>query len=488
MILCSIKVFKIGALTSKPYAFTARSWELNSIESIDFFDALGSNIRVDTRGSEIMRILPKVNNKINEEWISDKVRFSYDGLKRQRLSVPMVRKEGKLQPVSWQIALTTVADYIKSVNNKSLNFILGDFVDFETQIFLKFIAPKFCFNVYSQDLSVFNHDFESNFLLSKPIVEFDKVDLFLLIGANVRLESPILNLRIRKRVNEGAKVFYFGQTIDLAYKYTNLGSSISTLKQLIEGKHSLSKLLLKSKNPLILVGTTISQRCDASTLYSLLRYLTKFTNIMPSFLHLNSSRINAADLNLINSNTMELQISKSYPKLLYFINADNVVVNRNKSDLIVYQGHHGDRVANVADVILPGSAPTEKNSIFINNAGKIQVTKFIFAPPGDSRNDWKILKALSEVLGFEIGIEYGLVLDILTIGDIHKIVHMYTTFKDKKHSYNFKNLFENNQLKLYNNIPLGSNIENFYLNNSISRSSFTMSLAAKRFIKNVNYV
>jgi len=388
----SFDVLKIGALTSKPYAFTARSWELTSVESIDFFDPLCSSIRVDTRGSEIMRILPKVNNKLNEEWISDKVRFSYDGFKRQRLSVPMLRINGKLEFSTWEIVLSKLANYIKTRSKfDSLRFILGDFVDFETQIFVKFMVERFGFDVFFQDLSEFNQDFSHNYLLNSNVESFSKFDVFFLIGSNPRLESPLVNLKIRRRVNEGARVFYFGGNIDLGYKIINLGSDVNDLVRVVEGKHLLSKILINAINPLVIIGSSVFQRNDAKQFYNLLSYLKKFSGIDVAFLQNSSARIQGADLNIVNlnkNNFVKKEIKSA--NLMYILGADNVIVNKQENDLVVYQGHHGDRIASFADIILPGSTPIEKDSIYFNLEGKIYGTNFIFSPPGNARTDWKI--------------------------------------------------------------------------------------------------
>lgn len=478
----NLNVYVIGALTSKPYAFTARSWELTNTESIDFFDAIGSNIRVDTRGAEVMRILPRVNNDINEEWISDKIRFFYDGLKKQRLSVPLIRINNNLEMVSWEVALNKVANLFKQ---KTSNFIVGDFVDLETQYFLKLLSMRLGSNVYPQDLVRVVNDFKTEYLLNAPITSIEKADLIFLVAVNTRLEAPIINLRLRKRINEGVKIFSFGYNINYSYRVVNIGSDVKSLRSVVEGKHLLSKIILQSGSPFVLLGSSVLQRLDAKYFINILNSIKHYTKSIISVLHLSSSKINSAELNLFNYGYMDFLPNKetySEGRLLYVIGADNVSISRNPMDFVVYQGHHGDSVASVADIILPSSTPFEKNGIYLNIEGKCQSSKFIFAPPGNARNDWKILKVLSDILL----VRFNKVIN--NIADVHNNVSMFTNLIHYKSNSIFINLNTGVKYSKLFNVPFTSAIGNFYTQDSITRSSYVMALTSKRFNKNINYI
>ena len=293
------------------------------------------------------------------------------------------------------------------------------------------------------------------------------------------MEAPVLNLRLRRRVNEGAKIYSFGYNMDLGYPSINLGSDLRDLRAIVEGKHSFSKILLKSSNPLVVLGAGVFQRIDFIGFIPLLNSLFECTGARFSVLQLNSSRINSSELNLINLGGMDfLPYKGMFKGLVYIIDADNVIINKHPHNLIVYQGHHGDRIANLADVILPGVTPVEKNGIFFNLEGKLQSSKFVFAPPGNARSDWKIIKALSDVLG--IGLE------VSTYADVHIFLKKYVTLKNYTSGVNSM-FFPINMMSKLNYNSMSSNIEDFYMNDSICRASYVMSLCSNRFNKNWNY-
>lgn len=466
-------ILAIGALTSKPYAFTARSWELASSESIDFFDSLGSNIRIDTRGSEIMRILPKINNKVNEEWISDKIRFSYDGLKQQRLNNPMLRVDDKLKNINWLTALNILANKIQS--SADLEFILGNFTDLETQVVLKMLSKTIGARVYLNDLSVKNIDFQQNYLLNTSVENLSKIDVFFLIGSNLRFENPVLNLKLRKRVNEGAIVFTFGNNSVLDYPTINLGDSIKDLLYILEGKHPLASKLLKSKNPLVLVGAAVEQRTDAISFFSAIKVLEKYLGIgVVSSLVVEAGKLNAFELNFLSSANVLNKVSVA--KVIYILASDNIQLDKNILNFIVYQGHHGDHIAAIADLVLPSATPFEKTATYVNLNGVYQTTKFVYAPPGNSRTDWKILKALADVMG--IGLE------INNSNDLRKILSRYLT--ENKRLSVFGAIDKSSSSKIFN-IGLSSHIEDYYLNDNILRSSYIMALCSNRFNKRINF-
>jgi len=466
-------VLSIGALTSKPYAFTARSWELNSVESIDFFDSLGSNIRIDTRGSEIMRILPKINNRVNEEWISDKIRFSYDGLKQQRLNNPMLRVNGKLENVDWPLALKTLADKIK--NLAALEFVLGNFVDLETQVVLKLLAKKVGASVSVNDLSIKNVDFRGNYLLNFSIEDLSKIDIFFLIGCNLRFENPVLNLKIRKRVNEGALVFTFGNNCILDYPTINLGSTVKDLISILEGKHPLAGKLLKSKMPAIFVGAAIEQRIDSNSIFNAVKILENYLcKKCVSSLIVDVAKLNSFELNFLYTSNILYKYDSS--KVIYILASDNICLDSNSLNFIVYQGHHGDRIAARADLVLPSATPFEKIATYVNLNGIYQTTKFVYAPPGNSRTDWKILKAIADVSG--IGLD---------VNNIKELRNLTNSLVVENKTASVLALSEKDIVsKIYNN-SLAAHIEDYYLNDNILRSSYIMALSSNRFNKKINF-
>lgn len=468
-----VNILSIGALTSKPYAFTARSWELNSVESIDFFDSLGSNIRIDTRGSEIMRILPKINNRVNEEWISDKIRFSYDGLKQQRLNNPMLRVNGKLENIDWSVALKTLADKIQTI--AALEFVLGNFVDLETQVVLKILARKFGASVSSNDLTIKNVDFRQNYLFNSSVEDLSKIDVFFLIGCNLRFENPVLNLKLRKRVNEGALVFTFGNNSILDYATINLGSSFKDLISILEGKHPLAGKLLKSKMPVILIGAAVGQRIDSNSIFNGIKILENYLNKKcVSSLIVEAAKLNSFELNFLYTSDI---LKRSYSsKVIYILGSDNICLDSNTSNFVVYQGHHGDRIAAIADLVLPSATPFEKIATYVNLNGIYQTTKFIYAPPGNSRTDWKILKAIADIGG--IG------LNVNNVKELHDLMNILVVENKGVAAFN---LLEKNIIsKIYNN-GIAAYIEDYYLNDNILRSSYIMALSSNRFNKKINF-
>ncbi|KAI9014151.1 G subunit of NADH dehydrogenase [Hyaloraphidium curvatum] len=403
-----IDLCPVGALTSKPYAFTARPWELKTTESIDVLDAVGSNIRVDSRGVEVMRILPRLNEDVNEEWISDKTRYAYDGLKRQRLTVPMVRQGDNFVPATWEEALTTVADALNSTSGDAMQAYVGPLVDAESIVALKDLFAKFGSKNLALDspagVKLPNADFRSNYLFNTGIAAVEEADCLLIVGSNPRLEAPLVNTRIRKAfLFNNLDVGLVGQAPDLNYDFEHIGDSPSALQSVVDGTHKFSEKLTAAKKPLILVGSSVLEREDAASVFAALSKLVekhkdKFVQESWngfSVLQRNASWAAALDLGVGAAPT-----AKASPKLIYLLGADDInPADIPKDAFVVYQGHHGDTGAYYADVILPGVAYTEKSGTFVNTEGRTQVSRAAVPPPGASREDWKIIRALSEVAG-----------------------------------------------------------------------------------------
>lgn len=405
-----IDICPVGALTSKPYAFTARPWETRKTESVDVMDAVGSNIVVSTRAGDVMRVIPRLHEEINEEWISDKTRFSYDGLKAQRLTQPMIRDVyNNLRPCAWEDALDAIASKMANCGDK-IAAVAGGFTDAETLVAIKDLV-----NLSDSELlctedsftSVTDTDLRSNYIMNTSIQGIEESDLVLLIGTNPRYEAPMVNARIRKAwVHNEIDVAVLGSKVDLTYSYEHLGDSTEVLKELAQGKHPFNEKLAKAKNPMIILGSEMFDRTDASGIHTCVSTIAQ--NLREertddwrifNVLHKHAGQVAALDLGYKSG--VEA-IKKAKPSLLFLLGADEGVITREnipEDCCVVYIGTHGDFSAPFADVILPGAAYTEKSGTYVNTEGRAQQTQAAVSPPGDARADWKIVRALSEIVG-----------------------------------------------------------------------------------------
>eukprot|EP00803_Ostreobium_quekettii_P011543 evm.model.scf_418.1 EVM.evm.TU.scf_418.1 scf_418:2929-11411(-) len=402
-----IDLCPVGALTSKPFAFTARSWEMRNTESIDVSDAMGANVRIDSRGTEVMRIVPRLNEDVNEEWISDKARFQYDGLKRQRLNVPMVKENNRLRSATWKEALAAIAEKVKEVPGDQIKAVAGKLVDAESMVALKDLMNRLgCGNLVHE---AGFHDMDSGarsvYLANSTIAGVDQADLILLIGTNPRVECPVFNARIRKATLEGTRVALVGAPVDLTYKYDHIGDTVSTLQSIVAGGPWLEVLKAAAK-PLLIVGSGVLDRPDKHAVLRLVNKLVTEAGVVTdswngyNLLHAYASRVAALDIGFLPS-------SRSYsappPKFVYLLGSDDYADADVPDDaFVVYQGHHGEKGATRADVVLPGAAYTEKSGTYVNFEGRVQRTRVAVPLIGDARDDWKIIRALSEVLGKQL--------------------------------------------------------------------------------------
>jgi NADH-quinone oxidoreductase subunit G len=404
----------VGALTSKPYAFTARSWELRKTESIDVMDALGTNIRVDARGNEVMRILPRLNDDINEEWLSDKGRYVYDGLKRQRLDTPYIRRDGKLVPASWSEAFAAIAEQVKSLAGDQMAAIAGDLADCESMALLKdLMASLGCRNLECrQDGAKLDPTQRAGWLFNSTIAGIDQADALVLIGTNPRKEAPVLNARIRKRWLQGKfPIAVIGERADLTYGYDYLGAGPSTLTDLVDGRNSFAETLENAQRPMLILGQGALARKDGAAVLAAARRLAEAAGMIKdgwngfNVLHGAAARAGGLEVGFVPGQSgRDLEgilagAESGAIKLVYLLGADEIDMKRLGRAFVVYQGHHGDAGANRADVILPGAAYTEKAATYVNTEGRAQRTKLAAFPPGDAREDWTIIRALSDVLG-----------------------------------------------------------------------------------------
>jgi NADH-quinone oxidoreductase subunit G len=404
-----VDICPVGALTSKPYAFAARPWELGKTQSIDVMDGVGSAIRVDTRGREVMRIQPRVNEAINEEWISDKTRHIVDGLRTQRLDRPYIRVNGKLRPASWQEALSAVAARVSRSDGKRIGAIAGDLVAVEEMFALKDLLAKFG----SANLAVQNGDAfdpavgRASYIFNPTIAGIDQADALLIIGSNPRKEAAVLNARIRKRWRTGQlKIGVIGEKADLTYGYDLLGAGSDTLADLVAGKHSFADILKGAKAPIVLVGAGVISRHDGAAVMAQAAKLAAAIGAVKdgwngfAVLQPTASTVGALDIGFAPAagglNVAQMTTFGTLD-VLFSLGADEIKVA--DGTFVVYLGTHGDRGAHRADVILPGAAYTEKTGIYVNTEGRVQITSRAAFPPGEAREDWAIIRALSDVLG-----------------------------------------------------------------------------------------
>lgn len=405
-----VDICPVGALTSKPYAFAARPWELGKTQSIDVMDAVGSAIRVDTRGREVMRILPRVNEAVNEEWISDKTRHIVDGLRTQRLDRPYIRDNGKLRAATWAEAFSAIA--AKVAGSKKIGAIAGDLAAVEEMFALKqLLASMGSANLATQSAGAFDTATgRASYIFNPTIAGIEQADALLIVGANPRKEAAVLNARIRKAWRTGAlKVGVIGEKADLTYRYDYLGAGTDSLAELAAGKNAFADVLKNAKHPIVLVGAGVAARADgAAVLAAAAKLASDFGVIKDGWngfavLQTAASTVGALDIGFAptaGSLSLAQMTSAGSLDVLFSLGADDVKVA--DGTFVVYIGTHGDRGAHRADVILPGAAYTEKSGIFVNTEGRVQMAERAGFPPGDAREDWAVIRALSDVLGHKL--------------------------------------------------------------------------------------
>ena len=474
-----IDLCPVGALTSKPYAFNARPWELKKTESVDVMDALGSAIRVDARGSAVLRVLPRTNEAINEEWISDKTRYAVDGLARQRLDQPYLRVDGKLKPASWVEALDTVAAKVKATTPDRIGVIAGDLQDAESMKAAKDLFGGM--GVISldcrQDGMVLGGGARESWLLNSAIQGLEDADVILLVGTNPRLEAPVLNARLRKRWMAGAlKIGVIGEAADLTYDYEYLGLGAGALNTVGKSKGGFLTALKAAKAPAIIVGAGALGRTDSASVLQAAAAVAKTYNMAWNVVHTAASRVGGLDLGFVpgeNGKTAAQLAAKGGADVLVLLGADEIDVSKSDA-FVVYLGTHGDTGAHRADVILPGAAYTEKNGIYVNTEGRVQLGVRAVFPKGEAKEDWAILRALSERMGTKLPydtldqLRARLFADHPTFGRIDYVA-------DVPGAIDLGSLGTKGALS---DAPLVSGLKSFYLSNPIARASVTMAECA----------
>lgn len=477
-----IDLCPVGALTSKPYAFRARPWELKKTESIDVHDALGSNIRIDARGLEVMRVVPRLNDDVNEEWINDKSRFACDGLKTQRLTLPLVRREGKFEPADWEQALTEVAQAWEKKAPKGNEFkvVAGELTDVESLVTMKELANK----LGSENLALdqpsgsqpvaHGIDVRSSYLFNSRIWGIEEADCILIVGSNPRHEAAVLNARIRKQwMRSDLEIGVVGETWDSTFEFHHLGTDLEALKGALSGE--FGKKLSAAAKPMIIVGSGVTDNADAAAFYETVgefvdknaaNFLTEEWNGY-NVLQRAASRAGAFEVGFV---TPSAEVAETTPKFVWLLGADEI----NEADIpkdafVVYQGHHGDKGAQIADVVLPGAAYTEKNATYVNTEGRVQMTRAATGLPGAARTDWKIIRAASEFLGAPLPYD-----DVAAVRDrmaeISPALVAYDVVEPVALQQLSKvQLVDHNKGAKTTGAPLKLPIENFYFTDAISR-------------------
>ena len=406
-----IDLCPVGALTSKPYAFEARPWELKKTESVDVMDAVGSNIRVDTYNWEVKRILPRLNNDINEEWISDKTRYSCDGLLKQRLDVPYIKINKKLQKSTWDEAISLLVDKINSTNPDEIGGHIGDMVNLENALsFKKLFSVLKSENLEFREKSFYiNSSEKSNYIFNSSIKGIEESDFILLIGTNPRHEATMLNARIRKVfVQKQIPIFSIGDPGDLTYEYTKVSNKTDEIKKILNKEGDLAKKLFSSKKPLIIIGESALELKSGKYLVEGLKNILIKNNFINkewnafNFLPQNASTVGLIDLKILSKedeekNSFFEKLNNNKFKLLYLLGSDNLEIKKN-NEFIVYQGSHGDRGAEIADIVFPSAAFTEQSGLYENLEGRVQECRKASYPIGEALEDWKIFNLILKKL------------------------------------------------------------------------------------------
>ncbi len=476
-----IDLCPVGALTSRPFAFTARPWELGKTESIDVMDAVGSAIRVDTRGREVMRILPRVNEQVNEEWISDKTRFIWDGLKTQRLDRPYVRRDGRLQAATWGEAFAAIKAAVSATSGDKIGAIAGDLAAVEEMYALKELIRSLGSDNLDcrQDGAALDPALGRASYLFNPTIEgIDHADALLLIGANPRYEAAVLNARIRKRWRRGDfPIGVIGEGGDLRYRYEYLGSGPDSLVELNNGSGSFLETLRNAKKPMIIVGQGALSRPDGAAILNAAARLAVSVGAATEewngfgVLHTAASRVGALDLGFVpGANGANAADMLAGMDVLFLLGADELDFSQKAAKFTVYIGSHGDNGAHYADVILPAATYTEKSGTWVNTEGRVQMGNRAGFPPGEAREDWAIIRALSDVLGKKLPFDslsalranlyaaypHFAALDEIAPGNVNEIAALGQKAGDLGKS------------------GFASPIKDFYLTNPIARASAVM--------------
>ena len=463
----------VGALTSKPYVFEARPWELKKTETVDVMDAVGSNIRVDTYDWEVKRVLPIINEDINEEWISDKTRYACDGLLKQRLDQPFIKYNGKFEKASWEEVYKIIKSKLENATKDKICGLVGDLSNMETgYIFKEFFDRTLDSKNYESraDNKYVNIDRRENYLFNSTINGIEDSDLIFLAGCNPRYEATILNARIRKAyINNNTKIISLNDVGDLTYPYKNLDGQTQTIKNIFSGNDEISKEIINAEKPIIIIGESLLNLKSSNYLFNTIKEFLfkndKMNELWNSFnvLSTDAATVGNYDLGIIKKeNNLLENLNKHFFDIVYLLGRDNLDFVK-KNEFIIYQGSHGDKGAEMADIILPGSAYTEQDGYFTNLEGKVQKANKASYPPGDSKEDWQIINELAEFMNNRKLFNDKDELE----SSMFNYLNLQKDKQNKNTSYNVeKNDFENEELKIL--------LKDYYFSNVVARSSKTM--------------
>ena len=465
----------VGALTSKPYVFEARPWELKKTESIDVMDAIGSNIRVDTYDWEVKRVLPIINEDINEEWISDKTRYACDGLLHQRLDTPFIKYNGKFEKASWEEVYKIIKSKFENTSKEKVCGFVGDLTNMETSyIFKEFFDRTLDTNSYESrsDNRFLDISSRENYLFNTTINGIEEADLILLIGTNPRYEATILNARIRKSyLSNNTKIISLNDLGDLTYPYQSLDGQTQTLKDIFNDNHEISKLIKDAEKPMIVLGESLLNSSSSIYLFNkakeFLNKNNKITNDWNAFniLTNDSATVGNLDLGLINEKINLLDdLKENKFDLVFLVGQDNLSFDK-KDEFIIYLGSHGDKGAEMADIILPGSAYTEQDGHFTNLEGKIQKAQKASYPPGEAKEDWQIINELAEFMNNRKLFNDKDELESSMFNYLNLQKEKQNNVEDKYNSPSEED-FKSEELKVV--------IKDYYFSNVIARASKTM--------------
>ncbi len=468
-----IDLCPVGALTSKPYVFEARPWELKKTETIDVMDAVGSNIRVDTYDWEVKRVLPIINEDINEEWISDKTRYACDGLLNQRIDTPYIKYNNKFEKASWDEVYKIIKSKIENTDNKKICGFVGDLSNMEASfIFKEFLERTInTKNFESRSIKTFiDSSKRENYIFNSRINGIEEADLILMIGTNPRYEATMINARIRKAfLNNDTKIISLNNIGDLTYPYESLDGNTQTLKDIFDNNNEISKKIINSKKPLIIIGESFLKIRSAEYLFNSLKdFLKKNEKISNEWNPLNVLSVDAGtvgnlDLDIIDKNNEVLdEVKENKFEIIYLLGQDNLDFKK-KDEFIIYQGSHGDRGAEIADIILPGAAYTEQSGHYTNLEGKIQKAYKASYPPGDAKEDWQIINDLAEVMN-----------NRKLFNDKEELESsMFNYLKIKQEQKNSE-FIEKIEQKTFKNEKIKVEFKDYYFSNVVARASKTM--------------
>ena len=487
-----IDLCPVGALTSKPYAFKARPWELNKTESIDVFDAMGSSIRIDTLGKKTLRVLPRMNEEINEEWISDKSRFAIDGLSKQRIDTPYLLKDGKLVIAEWDEVLVNITQEISKRGKENTLALSGKFTDIETLFSAKSFLQSLGSNYFDcrYDNVQFIENQRASYLFNSSIQEIDNADAILLIGTNPRWEACVLNARIRKAyINNDCKIGLIGKKLDLTYKYEHLSDSIEHINDLLNNNSPFSEVLKNSKKSLIIIGNSAINYRDGKEVLNVCSEIAKKYNVANNnfngfnILQQDISKVGAIDIGFYNQDfalnfdqNIKKHISKFNP-VVFLLSCDEINHSILEGAFIVYLGHHGDDLAQLADIVLPSPAYTEKSSTYMNMEGRVLQTTRCYHPLGVSKEEWKIFRALSN--NFSQKLKFNNLSELR-----NEISNLFPVFKEINYLPPSSKLDFGSSTKIEDRV-LEYNIKNFYMTDAISRASITMANCTREILNKV---